>query len=55
MSAEERDKILIDIAKTSHRDLDEELKRKHAELKDEFRIEEARPDYRVNSRDRKIM
>jgi hypothetical protein len=32
-SAEERDKILQDITRTSHRDLDDELRRRHAEIK----------------------
>jgi hypothetical protein len=33
----ESDKILEDITKMSHRDLDDELKRKHVEIKDECR------------------
>ena len=33
----ESDKILEDITKMSHRDPDDELKRKHVEIKDEFR------------------
>jgi hypothetical protein len=42
MSAEERDKMLEGIIKTSHGDLDEELRRKHVEIEDEFRIEQTK-------------
>ena len=53
MSAEERDKILQDIARTSHRDLDDELRRRHAEIKDEFTKENAgRLQARKNSCER---
>jgi hypothetical protein len=42
MSAEERDKIPQEITRISHRDLDDELKRRHAEIKDEFIKEQSK-------------
>jgi hypothetical protein len=53
MSAEERDKILQDITRTSHRDLDDELRRRHVEIKDEFIKEQNK--YRKTSRNRKLI
>ena len=38
----ERDRMLENITKTSHSDLDEELKRKHVRIEGEFRIEQTR-------------
>jgi hypothetical protein len=38
----ERNKILKYITRMYHRDLDDELKRKHAEIKDEFRKEQSK-------------
>jgi hypothetical protein len=38
----ERGRMLENITKTSHSDLDEELKRKHVEIEDEIRIEQTR-------------
>ena len=37
-----RDRMLENITKTSHSNLDEELKRKHVEIEGEFRIEQTR-------------
>ena len=41
-SGVERDRMLKNIIKTSYRDLEEKLKRKHVEIEDEFIIEQTK-------------